>query len=93
MYDQAICVGNAPYGALHRRQYIMVTVKIRQEDEYIKLGQALKKADIVSSGVDAKIFIQGGNVEVNGEVELQRGKKLHDGDVVTFHGETIQIVK
>lgn len=71
----------------------MVTVKIRQEDEYIKLGQALKKADIVSSGVDAKIFIQGGNVEVNGEVELQRGKKLHDGDVVTFHGETIKIVK
>lgn len=93
-YAEAICAGNAPtersitWEAVH-----MVTVKIRQEDEYIKLGQALKKADIVSSGVDAKIFIQGGNVEVNGEVELQRGKKLHDGDVVTFHGETIQIVK
>ncbi len=71
----------------------MTTIKIRQEDDFIKLGQALKKANIVSSGVDAKMFIQSGNVEVNGKVELQRGKKLYDGDIVTFHGETIQVVK
>ena len=68
-------------------------VNIREEDEFIKLGQALKKAGLVDSGVDAKFFIQDGKVLVNGNVELQRGKKLHDGDVVTFRGETIQIVK
>ena len=71
----------------------MFTVNIRQEDEYIKLGQALKKASLVGSGVDAKMFIQDGQVQVNGQTELQRGKKLYHGDVVTFDGETIQIVK
>ncbi len=71
----------------------MITVNIRQEDEYIKLGQALKKASLVGSGVDAKMFIQDGQVQVNGQTELQRGKKLYHGDVVTFNGETIQIVK
>ena len=71
----------------------MVTVSIREEEEYIKLGQALKKAGLVGSGVDAKMVIQDGQVSVNGQRELQRGKKLHNGDVVTFHGETIQIVQ
>ena len=71
----------------------MITVNIREEDEFIKLGQALKKASLVGSGVDAKMVIQDGQVHVNGQTELQRGKKLHDGDVVTYDGETIQIVK
>lgn len=71
----------------------MITVNIREEDEFIKLGQALKKASLVGSGVDAKMIIQDGQVQVNGQTELQRGKKLHDGDVVTYDGETIQIVK
>ena len=71
----------------------MITVNIREEDEFIKLGQALKKASLVGSGVDAKMVIQDGQVQVNGHTELQRGKKLHDGDVVTYDGETIQIVK
>ena len=71
----------------------MITVNIREEDEFIKLGQALKKASLVGSGVDAKMVIQDGQVTVNGQVEVQRGKKLHDGDVVTYNGETIQIVK
>lgn len=69
----------------------METIKLR--DEYIKLGQALKAAGIVDSGVIAKLVIQDGAAQVNGEVEYQRGKKLHDGDVVTVNGETIQIVK
>ena len=43
------------------------------KDEFIKLGQALKKAGVVGSGVDAKMLIQDGQVEVNGEVEYQRG--------------------
>ena len=71
----------------------MITVNIREEEEFIKLGQALKKGNLVSSGVEAKMVILDGLVSVNGEVEMQRGKKLHDGDVVTFRGETIQIVK
>ena len=71
----------------------MITVNIRETDECIKLGQALKKAGLVESGVDAKFFIQDGQVKLNGETELQRGKKLYNGDVVSFNGETIQIVK
>ena len=65
----------------------MITVNIREEDEFIKLGQALKKAGVVGSGVDAKMVILDGQVSVNGQTELQRGKKLHNGDVVTFQGE------
>ncbi|MBQ1393694.1 MAG: RNA-binding S4 domain-containing protein [Lachnospiraceae bacterium] len=68
----------------------METIKLR--DEYIKLGQALKAAGFVPSGLDAKIVIQDGQVRVNGEVTYQRGKKLHDGDVVEFDGEEIRIV-
>lgn len=71
----------------------MITVNIRETDEFIKLGQTLKKAGLVESGVDAKFFIQDGQVKLNGETELQRGKKLYNGDVVSFNDETIQIVK
>lgn len=67
----------------------MEIIKLR--DEYIKLGQALKAAGLVESGVDAKFAIADGLVKVNGEVEYQRGKKLHDGDIVEFDGETIKI--
>lgn len=67
----------------------MEVIKLR--DEYIKLGQALKAANLVESGVDAKFAIEDGLVKVNGEVEYQRGKKLRDGDVVTFDGNTIKI--
>ena len=69
----------------------MQEIKVR--DEFIKLGQALKAAGLVGSGVDAKLVIQDGLVKVNGETEVQRGKKLYDGDMVTFEGETIRIVK
>ena len=69
----------------------METVIIR--DDFIKLGQAMKLAGMVGSGVDAKMLIQDGQVEVNGEVEYQRGKKLHEGDVITFNGESVQIGK
>ena len=67
--------------------------EIKLRDEFIKLGQALKAAGLVGSGVDAKLVIQDGLVQVNGETEVQRGKKLYDGDVVTFEGETIHIVQ
>ncbi|MBQ4521376.1 MAG: RNA-binding S4 domain-containing protein [Lachnospiraceae bacterium] len=66
---------------------------IQLRDEYIKLGQALKAAGLVSSGVDAKMVIQDGLVKVNGQVELQRGKKLYENDIVEFEEEQIKIVK
>ena len=53
----------------------METIKLR--DEFIKLGQALKAAGFVESGVDAKYAVQDGLVKVNGQTETQRGKKLH----------------
>ena len=64
---------------------------IHLREDYIKLGQAIKAAGLVESGVDAKFVIQDGKVKVNGEVEMRRGKKLVAGDVVTFNGETIKI--
>ena len=67
--------------------------KVFIRDDFIKLGQAMKLAGMVGSGVDAKMLIQDGQVEVNGEVEYQRGKKLHEGDVITFNGESVQIGK
>jgi len=67
--------------------------EIRLREEYIKLGQALKAAGLVESGVEAKLEILDGNVKVNGNVEFQRGKKLFDGDIVEFNGSQIKIIK
>ena len=69
----------------------MEVIKLR--DDYIKLGQALKAAGLVESGVDAKIVINDGEVTVNGKVETQRGKKLVEGDIVSFEGNDIKISK
>ena len=62
-------------------------------EEYIKLGQALKAAGLVESGVDAKTEISDGNVKVNEEIEYQRGKKLYAGDIVEFKENQIRIIK
>lgn len=70
---------------------MMETIKLREE--YIKLGQALKAAGMVGSGVDAKMVIQDGQVKVNDEVETRRGKKLIDGDIVSYNGEIVKIEK
>ena len=67
----------------------MEVIKLREE--FIKLGQALKAAGLVESGVDAKFVIQDGLVKVNGSIETQRGKKLVAGDKVEFDGEEILI--
>ena len=66
---------------------------ITLRDEFIKLGQALKAANLVGSGVEAKMVIQDGLVKVNGEVATQRGKKLYDGDIVEFENEQVMIKK
>ena len=63
------------------------------EDDFIKLGQALKAAGLVESGVDAKFVIQDGLVKVNGEGDDRRGRKLYDGDIVEFEGNEIKICK
>lgn len=62
-------------------------------DDFIKLGQAIKAAGLVESGVEAKIVIQDGEVMVNGVVETQRGKKLFGGEVVEYNGSSILIKK
>ena len=64
---------------------------IRLREDYIKLGQALKAAGLVESGVEAKEVIQNGLVVVNGEIDTRRGRKLVAGDLVTFDGEVIRI--
>lgn len=69
----------------------MEIIKLREE--FIKLGQALKAAGLVESGVEAKEVIQDGLVKVNGEVDERRGRKLYDGDLVEFDGEEIKIEK
>ena len=68
----------------------MESVKIR--DEFIKLGQVLKLAGFVESGVDAKFVIQDGLVKVNGSIETQRGKKIYSGDVIEFENKQIKVV-
>ena len=62
-------------------------------DDFIKLGQAIKAAGLVESGVEAKIVIQDGEVKVNGVVETQRGKKLFGGEVEEYNGSSILIKK
>ncbi len=71
----------------------MTEINIRENEEFIKLGQALKKAGLVDSGVDAKMVILDGLVSVDGQVVTQRGKKLHGGEIVSYHGETIKIIR
>lgn len=67
------------------------TIKLR--DEFIKLGQVLKAAGWVEDGVEAKLVIQDGQVKVNGETDARRGRKLYDGDVVSFQERQIKIIK
>lgn len=71
----------------------MEILKIRDGEEFIKLGQALKACGFVDSGVDAKEVITQGLVVVNGEIETRRGRKLYDGDEVVFDDDKISIQK
>ena len=65
---------------------------IQISDDFIKLGQALKLAGLVSSGVEAKIVIQNGEVKVNGETDTRRGRKLYTQDTFEFNGQTVMVV-
>ena len=61
--------------------------------EFIKLQDAMKYANIVYSGGEAKTLIQEGEVTVNGEVCTMRGKKLRPGDTFSFAGQTFKITE
>ena len=71
----------------------MEIIKLRETDEFIKLGQALKAAGFVDSGVEAKEVILERMVFVNGEIDTRRGRKLYAGDLVEFDGQQIKIEK
>ena len=66
--------------------------KIREDEEFIKLGQLLKAVHMVSSGIEAKIVINEGQVKINGEVCMMRGKKVKKGDSVFFNGKEIKVI-
>ena len=67
--------------------------EFRIRDDFIKLGQAMKAVGMVDSGVEAKLVIQEGQVSVNGEVDTRRGRKLTEGDVFSFQGREVRIVR
>lgn len=64
---------------------------VRIKDDFIKLGQLLKLAGFVDSGVESKIMIQDGLVKVNGEVDLRRGRKVVSGDIVEYQGKKVKV--
>ena len=66
-------------------------LKIHIEGPFIKLGQAIKAAHLVSNGAEAKEVIQNGEIMVNGETEVRRGSKLVPGDVVLYQGKTVEM--
>ena len=63
------------------------------KDEFIKLGQTMKLAGLIDSGLEAKIVIQNGEVKVNGEVDTRRGKKLVPGDIFEYEGNRVKVEK
>ena len=65
--------------------------KITITTEFIKLQDLLKFANLVESGGEAKERIQGGEVQVNGEVCTMRGKKIRPGDAVFFAGQELTV--
>jgi ribosome-associated protein len=60
-------------------------------DESIRLGQFLKLADLIDTGSDARAAISAGEVTVNGDVELRRGRQLHKGDIVLVRGRAARV--
>lgn len=63
------------------------------KDDYIKLGQALKLAGVAGSGIEAKFMIMDGEVKYNGEVEIRRGKKVYEGDIIEVGNQVFKVTK
>ncbi len=68
-------------------------MEIRIKDDFIKLGQALKLAGVVEDGVEAKYVISDGLVKVNGEVDERRGRKVYVGDIISFKGNDMKVIR
>lgn len=66
-------------------------IKIRENEEYIRLDNFLKLSGNVETGGQAKIVIQNGEVKVNGEICTMRGKKLRKGDKAEFDGNIFEV--
>lgn len=67
-------------------------MRLEIRDEVIRLGQALKLANLVEDGADARVVIEAGLVQVNGDPETRRGRQLHHGDVIEYSGEAVKVV-
>ena len=78
-------------GGHNEKGILRKNMELKLRDEFIKLGQALKAAGLVESGAEAKEVITEGLVKVNNITEIQRGKKLHSGDIVFYNGNEIEI--
>ena len=78
-------------GGHNEKGILRKNMELKLRDEFIKLGQALKAAGLVESGAEAKEVITEGLVKVNNITEIQRGKKLHSGDIVSYNGNEIEI--
>lgn len=72
---------------------MQIKKQINIEGEYIKLDQLLKLGEIADSGGHAKLLILNGDVKVNGQIIVQRGKKIRVGDKVNYNNIEIEIIK
>lgn len=70
----------------------MYMTEVKINTEMIKLDSFLKWANIATMGTEAKFYIQEGQIKVNGNIEIQRGKKLYKGDIVEFQGKSYKII-
>lgn len=71
----------------------MEKFRLKSGEEFIRLGQLLKACGAVETGAEAKEVIQNGEVLVNREMDDRRGRKLYEGDVVSYEGQEIKIEK
>lgn len=66
-------------------------IKIKEGEDYITLNILLKITNIISTGGQAKWYLQENEVKVNGVLENRRGRKLYPGDVIEVEGQTFVI--
>jgi ribosome-associated protein len=67
-------------------------IEVPIHDDMIRLGQLVKLAGVADDGAHARALIEGGEVSVDGEVELRRGRQVHPGSTVEVAGTRIQII-
>lgn len=65
--------------------------EIQIKEDFITLGQFIKLVDLISSGGEAKLFLANNKVEINGELDNRRGKKIYKNDLVVINGNTYKI--